>query len=87
MSGLLISDRAMVSRRRQLREVEQLGAAFPDRGALDPEVAAVDVQVLQHRQLAVEGVVLRNHAEARAYRRAMRLRVHPEHGQHPARSR
>ena len=99
MSGLLISDRAMVSRRRMPPDSASTGLSafsvswakssssavrFADHGPLESEVAPVDVQVLPHRQLAVEGVVLRHDAEPRAYRGTVRPRVHPEHAQRPA---
>ncbi len=47
----------------ELNEVEQLVGALVDQLARQPEVAAVDEQVLAHRQLVVQGVFLRDDAE------------------------
>ena len=62
----------------ELGEVEQLvrAARRPRRG--QPEVAAVDDEVLADRQLVVEGVLLWDDAEARADLRAVRGGVHAQ---------
>jgi hypothetical protein len=62
---------------RELDEVEQRGGPLPDDAAGQPEVPAVDEQVLPDGQLDVEGVVLRHHAEPGPDRRAVPDRVAP----------
>ena len=47
----------------ELRELQQLGGLGPHLGPGQPEVAAVDLQVLPHRQLGVEVVQLRDDAD------------------------
>ena len=59
-------------------------APLPDDAAGQPEVPAVDQQVLDHGQLDVEGVFLRHHAEPRPDRGTVPDRVGAEDGQFPA---
>ena len=62
----------------QLHEVEQLVGPLADLGLGDPEVAAVDVEVVADVELVVEGVLLRADPEPAADRRPVGGRVHPE---------
>ena len=56
----------------ELHELEQLVDALAHLGARDPEVAAVDVEVVAHVELGVEGVLLRAHPDAARGSRARR---------------
>ena len=62
-------------------EVQQLLGAGPDLAPRQAEVAAVDHQVVEHGELGVEVVVLRDDAQASPDRRAVVARVHAEHAQ------
>ena len=71
----------------QLHEVEQLHRPAARLGVRQVEVATVDEQVLEHRQLCVERVRLGHHAQAAADARPMVVRVGAKHGQLTARAR
>ena len=60
-------------------EVEQLVSAAVDLGPLQPEVAAVDHEVLADRQLGVERVLLGHDAETGADLGPVARRVQPHH--------
>ena len=55
----------------ELHELQQLVGPLADLGGRDPEVAAVDVEVVEDVELGVEGVLLRADAEPAADRRAV----------------
>ena len=61
-----------------LRELQQLLRALAAGGTVDAEVAAVDVEVVEHVELVVERVLLRAHAEPATDRRAVGGGVHAE---------
>jgi hypothetical protein len=61
--------------------VQQLGRPLTDLGHRHAEVAAVDHQVVPHRELGVEVVLLRDDAQPRADRRPVAARVHAQHPQ------
>ena len=63
----------------QLHEIEQLLGALLDERTRQVEVAAVDEQVVPDGELGVVVVLLRDHADAAADRRAGVLRVEAEH--------
>ena len=88
-----MSPRAIVSRRfmppercstraprpvRQLDELQKLGRPLADLARRNAEVPAVDDEVLEHRQLEVEVVLLRHDAEALADLRAVVRRIEVE---------
>jgi hypothetical protein len=56
---------------RELHELEQFGGPLADDAPGQPEVPAVDEQVLPDGQLHVERVLLRHHAEPGPDRRAV----------------
>ncbi len=62
----------------ELDELEQLVDAAVDLGPRDPEVAAVDEQVVADVELVVEGVLLRTDSQPAADRRTVDSRIHPE---------
>ena len=66
---------------RELHELEQFGGPLPDDAPGQPEVPAVDEQVLPDGQLDVQRVVLRHHSEPGPDRRAVPDRVGAEDGQ------
>ncbi len=69
---------------RELDEIQQRGGPLADDAPGQPEVPAVDEQVLPDGQLHVEGVLLRHHAEPGADRRAVPDRIAAEDAQFPA---
>ena len=96
MSGRLIRERAIVSRRfmppersstfgrpllGELDELEQLLGALAHLALRDAEVAAVDVEVVEDVQLVVERVLLGTDPEPGPDRRAVLGGVHPEDAQ------
>ncbi|MET3800228.1 hypothetical protein ABID70_000183 [Clavibacter michiganensis] len=71
----------------QLRELEQLVGARRDLLARQPEVSAVDDEVVARLELQVEVVGLRHDAQLRADLGPVRVRVEPEDVERPARAR
>ena len=69
----------------ELHELEELLRTPADLGAGQVEVAPVDHEVVPDRELGVEVVLLRHHAEPAADLGAVGGRVEAEHVQHPAR--
>ena len=65
----------------ELDELQQLVAPLADLRAREPEVAAVDVEVVAHGELGVEGVLLRAHADPGPDPRAVGRRVEAEDAQ------
>ena len=61
--------------------VEQLLGPLADHRTRQVEVAPVDQEVVEHGQLGVEAVLLRDHAEARADLGPVDARVEAEHAQ------
>ena len=97
-SGWLMSERAMVSRRfippdsdstlevrRSASWAKSSSSSMRGRSTLpgQVEVATVDEQVLLHRELGVEVVLLGDHAEPGADRRPVDRRVELEHAERP----
>ena len=66
--------------------LEQLLGPLPQHGAREAEVPAVDDQVVPDRELLVQVVLLRYHAQVRPYLRAPALRVQAHDGQGPGRA-
>ena len=94
----MISDRAIVSRRFIPPDSGSTGslarsvswansssssARRPTSARLEPEVAAIDRQVLADGQLGVQGVLLRDDAEASPDLRSVHRRVHAHHLERP----
>ena len=78
---------AIVRTVRQLDELEQLVGTAAELRSGEAEVTPVDDHVLANRELHVEGVLLRDDAEARADLRAALDRVEAEHRDRPGRRR
>ncbi len=71
----------------ELREVEQPFGSLSDQLSREVEVAAVDHQVVEDRELQVEAVFLRYEPDAAPDARTVGGRVHPEHTKRAARKR
>ena len=69
----------------QFGELEQLSGSLRDIRLGQPEIAPVDLQVLQDAELGVEGIVLRYDPKPRADLAAVDGGIHAEHPQRAAR--